>query len=471
MKLRKILSIALITAMTATMLIGCGSSSSDSASTSDSSSSDSSSDDSSSSDSTSEERITIVIDGDTYVNDSPEWVAAYTEVTEMEKYSNVDFVLLDYDADYQTTTPIAMASGEQRDILCVRSIAWLKEWAQAGLVLPLDDYAEAYDVDLEETYGSVLDTCTVDGETYAVPNAVNTYALYYNKSIFDDAGIDYPSETEPMTWDEYQDLATALTSGSGSDKIYGTLEIDWPQFWYAEAILTLEGAESFYTEDGTASNIEDSAFVEALQNKMDRMYVYESTPTYADVVSSSTGVQAFCNGNYGMGLFGTWMLDFLVDEETYPRDWNVGMAPMPVAEEGDDLATFGSSNYLCVGSTTVDAQLSYEIAKDIEDAMCSYCITANGNQVLEQPNLYTAYEEALGDEGITVDLLTYLLANEDVTKYPEKFSQAGSTDYLTIITEETSLLFAQEQTVEETIANIKERGDEAIAEGIIAESE
>lgn len=463
MKLRKLLSIALITAMTATMLIGCGSSddTADTASTSDSTSSDSTSTDSSS-----EERITIVVDGNTFTEDSAEWVAAYTEVTQMEKYSNIDFVLMDYDADYYTTTSIAMASGEQRDILAVQSIDKLKAWAQSGVVLSIEEYAEVAGDDLEAEYGSILDSCSVDDEVYGIANNVNTWAIYYNKSVFDEAGIDYPSETDPMTWDEYQELAIALTSGSGTDKIYGTLEIEWPQFWYAEAILTLEGAESFYTEDGTASNIEDPAFAEALQNKMDRMYVYESTPTYADVVSSATGVQAFCNGNYGMGIFGTWMLNFLIDEETYPRDFNVGMAPMPVAEEGDDMATFGSTNYLCVGSTSVDPQLAYEIAKDIEDTYCAYTLTAAGNQSLDQPNVYITHEEILGDEGITVELLTYLLANEDITVYPEKFSQAGSTDYLAVITEEMQLLFAQEQTVEETIANIKERGDEVIAEAI-----
>ena len=49
--------------------------------------------------------------------------------------------------------------------------------------------------------------------------------LYFNKDLFDKAGVPYPSAD--MTWDEYEELAKKMTSGEGSAKVYGTHNHTW----------------------------------------------------------------------------------------------------------------------------------------------------------------------------------------------------------------------------------------------------
>ena len=63
----------------------------------------------------------------------------------------------------------------------------------------------------------------VDGRTYGVPSGQYSVVTYFNKDLFDQAGIAYPSQDwdNPTTLEEMAEMAAKLTSGSGADKIYG----------------------------------------------------------------------------------------------------------------------------------------------------------------------------------------------------------------------------------------------------------
>ena len=63
----------------------------------------------------------------------------------------------------------------------------------------------------------------VNGKAYGVPCGIYTMLLYYNKDLFDKAGLKYPSAdwNHPINWDEFRDAARKLTRGEVSDKIYG----------------------------------------------------------------------------------------------------------------------------------------------------------------------------------------------------------------------------------------------------------
>lgn len=60
------------------------------------------------------------------------------------------------------------------------------------------------------------DDFNLDGKQVALPFKTDYYVLYYNKDIFDAAGVDYPSND--MTWTEWEEMCKSLTSGEGNDK-------------------------------------------------------------------------------------------------------------------------------------------------------------------------------------------------------------------------------------------------------------
>ena len=78
------------------------------------------------------------------------------------------------------------------------------------MLLKLDDYIEASDViDIENYMPEVTELYTYDGSYYAIPKDYDTIALWYNKTMFDEAGLAYPDNT--WTWDTLLDVATQLT--------------------------------------------------------------------------------------------------------------------------------------------------------------------------------------------------------------------------------------------------------------------
>ena len=92
-------------------------------------------------------------------------------------------------------------------------------YMEGGMMLPLTEMvANSQEIDIEKDYPSMLSNLYIrNGEVYAIPKDFDTIAVWYNKKIFDDAGVEYPKDG--WTWDEMIETARKLTD---SDKgIYG----------------------------------------------------------------------------------------------------------------------------------------------------------------------------------------------------------------------------------------------------------
>lgn len=115
---------------------------------------------------------------------------------------------------YNNKLKVALSTGETPNIFYYPAIAGLKEWAQNGVLLDLTDSLNE-DEEWKNTFlDGALDTYDlsaygVDG-TYALPNELNVDAIFYNKSLFEKAGI----EKTPETMDElYEDIDKLVAAG------------------------------------------------------------------------------------------------------------------------------------------------------------------------------------------------------------------------------------------------------------------
>ena len=103
---------------------------------------------------------------------------------------------------YNNKLKVALSTGETPNIFYYPAIAGLKEWAQNGVLLDLTDSLNE-DEEWKNTFlDGALDTYDlsaygVDG-IYALPNELNVDAIFYNKALFEKAGI----EKTPETMDE-----------------------------------------------------------------------------------------------------------------------------------------------------------------------------------------------------------------------------------------------------------------------------
>lgn len=111
--------------------------------------------------------------------------------------------------DFQTKLKTLFASGSA-DVPDV--FFWpenVENLATQGLIEDLTPLAQKTGYDLSDYWPGILDRVTVDGKVYGLVRDAGASILYYNKDIFDEAGVPYP--TDKWTWDDLRTAAEKLT--------------------------------------------------------------------------------------------------------------------------------------------------------------------------------------------------------------------------------------------------------------------
>jgi multiple sugar transport system substrate-binding protein len=130
---------------------------------------------------------------------------------------------------------------------------WLQDYLKAGLLqpLPASDFSA---IEVEREFFPIVQQMKVDGKYYALPTAVRSLALFWNKTLFKEAGLD-PNKP-PATLDELVDYAKKLTKRSpNGDLIQEGLTIDMggqDHHWLREVLIRQFGGEPYSAdkEDG-----------------------------------------------------------------------------------------------------------------------------------------------------------------------------------------------------------------------------
>ncbi len=115
---------------------------------------------------------------------------------------------------------MTQAAGNALPDLLYVHFSWGQDFAKNELVKPLDDYiAKEKDFNQADFSKPSLVSYTRDGKLYGIPYDEGPGNLYYNKDLFDKAGVKYPDDS--WTLDTLKEVAIKLTSGEGPNKIFG----------------------------------------------------------------------------------------------------------------------------------------------------------------------------------------------------------------------------------------------------------
>ncbi len=130
--------------------------------------------------------------------------------------------------DYLENYTTMFAGDSAADIL------WLAEgihtFSSKGQLLPLNSYLEDAGVDLVKRNGKeYVDMYSYDGQIYGLPDRAGSMIVYYNKNLFDEAGIEYPNAS--WTWEDMLSAAKVLTKGEGENEQWGFGLEYWHPFW------------------------------------------------------------------------------------------------------------------------------------------------------------------------------------------------------------------------------------------------
>lgn len=158
---------------------------------------------------------------------------------------------------------INMAGGGDRVDMIFGEIGWIAGLADSGLTVPVTEiFSEEY---LSDFYPSVLDSFRIDGEIYGLPMFISPYLLYYNKDLFEQAGLD--PNSPPTTYDEmleYAEKLSKLTDANGN-KVYafGQTTASVPVSGASLNAMILNFGGTLLDEEGNLS-IDNDGFKQAM---------------------------------------------------------------------------------------------------------------------------------------------------------------------------------------------------------------
>jgi multiple sugar transport system substrate-binding protein len=128
---------------------------------------------------------------------------------------DVELIHIPDQGDYRARLGADFAAGTPADVVLI-NYRRHAPFAAAGLLEPLAPYLRTSDLIAEEDfYQEALDPFKWNGQLMCIPQNLSSLVVYYNKALFDDAGLPYPGDT--WTWDEFLDTAKALTKDTDGD--------------------------------------------------------------------------------------------------------------------------------------------------------------------------------------------------------------------------------------------------------------
>jgi multiple sugar transport system substrate-binding protein len=256
--------------------------------------------------------------------------------------------------DYMTMLSTQLTGGDDSiDVVTVKDIPGYANLVKAGQLLALNDFVANQKIDVS-VYGGITDQIAVDGKFYALPFRSDFWVVYYNKDLFDKAGVPYP--TNDMTLREYDALARRLTSGRGADKVYGAHYHTWRSAVQLFGIL--DGKHTIV--DGTYEFLKP--YYEAILAQQKDGICQD----YATLKTSSTHYSGvFYNNSVAMMNMGSWFISTLIDKiakgESDATNWGIVKYPHPDGVPAG--TTLGTITTLGVNSASKKQAAALEFVK------------------------------------------------------------------------------------------------------------
>lgn len=367
------------------------------------------------------------------------------------EYPNITIEPVEFTADEYDNVIVTQLSGKQNfDVVFTKGTPALSALINQGHILALDDLIASDDEFDSANYAGLVEQLQLDGKTYALPFRYDNNLIFYNKDLFDAAGVAYPEDG--MTMADYHALATQLTSGEGNEKVYGAHVHTWTSNVYEYPNRT----ESFkFLEADTYDVLKD------YYNEILAMQDEGVVQDYGALKSSNihySGV--FYNQQAAMMQMGTWFINMLCENVS---DFNWGVCALPNNDGMNNENSIGGVTPVSIGAYGDHPAEAWQFIK--------YICGEEGAKVLANTGVVPGYaSDAIGE---IFDSLhdTYPNAPEGLSKYltcekavVEVPLSIYSKDVTTITDEEHSAIMTKSVTVDEGIQNMKDRITDLMAQ-------
>ena len=197
-----------------------------------------------------------------------------------------------------------------------------------GYAKDLSPYIARDKYDLSDFFNQEFRAFRYKGDVYALTDNWDTQMMYYNKDLFRQAGLAFP--TKDWTWNDFRGAALKLTKGSGPNKQYGAVFTSW--FAPVYDLIWSYGGDVF-SADGKTTLLNQPAAVGAIQWLADLYNKDKVSPTPAQLGSNAPELR-FMSGKVGMFVDGGrwWASEFVGPPGITKFDW--AAVPLPKGPKG-----------------------------------------------------------------------------------------------------------------------------------------
>jgi len=236
---------------------------------------------------------------------------------------------------YEEKILTALAADEPPDVFLLDS-KLIPTFTNKKVLLDLSPYVRELGIDTSQWYPNVLNIARKGDALFALPKGFTPLMVFFNKALFDAAGLAYPSNA--WTWDDYLALARKLTKdidGDGTPDQFGATFTNYFYFWIAW-LWKAGGDVVDPTGIRATGSLNSPATESALSFLINLRNVYKVAPnTGSWIQSEKTGmnVQLFMNGKIAMMVDGHWRLPRILRQIEQGR-LNVGVVSLPNHPDG-----------------------------------------------------------------------------------------------------------------------------------------
>ncbi|WZL81634.1 sugar ABC transporter substrate-binding protein [Vallitaleaceae bacterium 9-2] len=333
--------------------------------------------------------------------------------------------------DYFQQLATSIAGGMTPDVFEL-NIENFRAYASKGVLAKIDG------IDTSNIHPTTLEAFAIDGQQYGLPTKFSNIVMIYNKDLFDQAGVDYP--TNEWTWEEELQAATKIRAmGENYFGVYRPI-----QTWEFYKTVVQNGG-SMMNEDQTEFTLNSPENVEALQMMIDRVNTYNVTPNM-DQMGGMGDWDLFKSGRLGMLVTGIWAFSDFKDSIDF--NWDI------VIEPGiKQKATHFFSDAIVVSENTDKKAAAIEFASFISGSPEAAAIRLEANWDLPVALTDEVTQEYLAitppeNKQAVIDSLDYLVmapSLEDFNAIADTLNDYLEQAVMEVLTPQEALDQAQEE--------------------------
>ncbi|HEY8425654.1 MAG TPA: ABC transporter substrate-binding protein [Limnochordales bacterium] len=347
--------------------------------------------------------------------------------------------------DFSTYLYNSLSAGTAPDLFYV-DIFWAEPLMAAGQLEPLDAYLERSKVlSKADIIPSLLEAFTYNGKVYGIPKDFNTLAVFYNKDLFDEAGVPYPDEND--TWKTFTDKLRRVSRPH--EGIYGIALP--PEFARFGAFAYAAGFKLF--DERGRSDLSQKGFVEAFEWYTG--LIKEGIGVLPADLGQSWGGGAFATERVATAIEGAWMLGFLRDQAPNLRYGATLLPRHPgTGQRGNFIYTVSWS----INAASRVKEEAFRVLEALTSPEAQQWVLQRGlalpsrHALLNDPYFKQPTAEAQAN-------LVVFRGASDGNVQPFKFGRYGG-DWMTPVNEALSAVMTGELTPQQALADAQRRLDE-----------